>query len=176
MKAVLLLGVILVSPLVLADGMPRDKLVSVLAAQDVVAATDPEVVILGGADVALSQGPWSEENVQAFTQTYGYRPTVLPLTHIQSTTDDTADDGGKPRRPVADFYQADARSAYYLYANLPTTGALQQRVQEKLKNLMTDEFQDRLSEEGFTALPDVYQQLWRVRLGVVPPRYTGGYL
>ncbi|WP_111493560.1 MULTISPECIES: hypothetical protein [Marinobacter] len=171
MKYGLILWAVLASQVAQAD----EPLLDLLAEQPLKVSPDPAVLILGGADAALSQGPWSEGDVLAFSQAHGYRPTVLPLTHVAAR--ETADgEAAEEDSDQANFYRADPQVAYYLYVNLPPEAGGRERLAPALGDLLEPAFQNRLADRGFATLPEVYRQLWRVRLGQQPPRYDNGYL
>ncbi len=68
-----------------------------------------------------------------------------------------------------------ASDIYYLYVNLPHEAEARQQLIESLEVIFEDDMQSNFTSEDFVRLPKSFQQLWKVRLGVTPPRFQGGY-
>ncbi|MGP4844114.1 hypothetical protein ACTXGQ_08275 [Marinobacter sp. 1Y8] len=167
----------LLTPLAHATDPADNKLLDLLSGQNLAVSADPQVVILGGADAALSRGAWSEEAVAAFTSTFGYQPVVLPLTYkLKQQPAKKEDDDKHVNRVEADFNHTPENAIYYVYVNIPETGDIRGVVLPPLEGMLTDDFQAQLNAEGYAALPEDYLQLWRVQLGLAPSRFSGGYL
>lgn len=165
MKWLIAISLALFGQLLSAQENSTETLLEMLVDQGLVIVDDPEIMLLGAADGTLSQGIWSEENVTAFNIRFGYQPTVLPLTRKSDTnTDDET------------YANTDPNSVYYLYINLSDNGGLSDFLRSALSEVADPAFQDRLEEKGFSKLPEQYIQLWRVKLGLVEPRFNSGYL
>lgn len=167
----------LLTPPAHASDPADNRLLALLSNQNLAVSADPQVVILGGADAALSRGAWSEEAVAAFTSTYGYQPVALPLTYKLPQQPAKKDQNDEHAKPVeADFNHVPENAIYYVYVNVPESGDIRSVVVPPLEAMLTDDFQTQLTDEGFAVLPEDYLQLWRVQLGLVPARFSGGYL
>lgn len=173
MRALTICILLLLAPLAQSANSHHQRLLELAEGAGLSITDDPDVLILGGADVALSLGPWSESQVHAFSEHHGYRPTMLPLTYAALAPEerDTSDS-----RRYANFYRVAPQQSYYLYVNLPQEGDWRENLGQQCAGLLDDDFQDQLVDDGFARLPPVNRQLWLVRLGVEPPVVKGGYL
>jgi len=163
-------------PVAHANESDREHLATMITASGLSVTTDADVLILGGADAALSHGPWDEAQTHAFIEHYGYRPTMLPLT--ARLLDPGMDKGVEQQKgpQYVNFFQSHPDQTYYLYVNLPEEGDWRTNLGQQYEELTAPAFQDRLVESGFGRLAPVNRQLWRARLGLAAPVVPGGYL
>ena len=155
---------LLLANLSFAEGGPQADIQTLLDAQGIEVGWDPEQLIHGTNAIVLSRGTWPDSLVAAYTEKYRQRPLVLPLSGPRMAD----------RSELDAFSHTQHSQLYHLYLRLPDAPDQKEHAVQQLEALLQPDFQDRLNEYNLYRTPEYYQRLWRVRLGLAPPQFSGG--
>ena len=151
-------------------------LVNLLDEQGISISTNPSTLLGEESVVVLSQGKLTDRKVHIYNDKYDGQLLALPLTI--KLLDESVINGDEETAQERDKLFAMALtqgSMVYLYINPNHFKGSVNVLSDMLKPLLDGDFQDKLEDSRFAALPAEYIQQWSVSIGDVEPEYAGGY-
>ncbi|MFT6310800.1 MAG: hypothetical protein ACJAQS_001166 [Porticoccus sp.] len=171
-------GISLWSQLTLASSTDDlNTLVDLLDDRGISISTNPSALSGEKNVVVISRGPLTDTQVAVYNDKYHGQLLVLPLTTKlldESIINDDEEDATQERDKL--FATALKQGTMvYLYINPSHFKNSATTLSDMLTPLLASDFQDKLNDSRFAALPAEYIQQWAVSLGNAEPEYTGGY-
>lgn len=151
-------------------------LINLLDTRGISVSTNPSALLGEKSAVVLSRGQLTEAQVAAYNDKYDRPLLVLPLTTKlldESVINDEEEDAQERDKLFAAALSQG--TIVYLYINPNHFNDSKDGFSDQLSQLLGEDFQNKLKNSRFAALPAEYIQQWGVSLGNVEPEYPGGY-
>ncbi|MFQ3322316.1 MAG: hypothetical protein ACI90U_000122 [Pseudomonadales bacterium] len=171
-------GISLWSQLTLASSTEDlNALVDLLDERGISISTNPSALSGEKNVVVISRGPLTDTQVAVYNDKYDGQLLLLPLTTKlldESIINDDEEEVTQERDKL--FATALTQGTMvYLYINPSHFKNSATTLSDMLTPLLASDFQDKLNDSRFAALPAEYIQQWAVSLGNAEPEYAGGY-